>query len=50
MKILITGCSGFIGFHTSKRVLTKYKVVGLDSMNKYYDINLKRERLKILKK
>ena len=50
MNILITGCAGFIGFHTSVKVLKKFNVIGLDSMNKYYDINLKRERLKILKK
>ncbi len=50
MNILITGCARFIGFHTSVKVLKKFNVIGLDSMNKYYDINLKRERLKILKK
>ena len=51
MKIFITGSSGFIGFHTSKKLLDKgFKVFGYDSMNNYYDINLKRSRLKILKK
>ena len=51
MKILITGSSGFIGFHTSKKLLNKgFKVFGFDSMNNYYDINLKKSRLKILKK
>ena len=51
MKILITGSSGFIGFHVSKRLLDKgFKIVGYDSMNNYYDINLKRSRLNILKK
>jgi UDP-glucuronate 4-epimerase len=50
MKILITGSSGFIGFHTSKKLLSKgFKVLGYDSMNDYYDINLKKSRLKILK-
>jgi UDP-glucuronate 4-epimerase len=51
MKILITGSSGFIGFHTSKKLLDKgFKVFGYDSMNSYYDIKLKKSRLKILNK
>lgn len=51
MRILITGCSGFIGFHLSFFLLKKrFKVFGIDSMNNYYDVNLKVERLKILKK
>ncbi len=51
MKILITGSSGFIGFHLSKLLLNKgYRVHGVDSMNSYYDVNLKKARLKILKK
>jgi UDP-glucuronate 4-epimerase len=50
-KILITGSSGFIGFHVAKKYLDKgLKVHGLDSMNNYYDVNLKKSRLKILKK
>jgi len=51
MKILITGSSGFIGFHLTKLLLTnKYKVHGYDSMNNYYDTKLKKARLNILKK
>ena len=51
MKILITGSSGFIGFHLSKFLLKKgNSVYGIDSMNNYYDVNLKKARLKILKK
>jgi len=51
MKIFITGSSGFIGFHLAKKLLDKgIKVQGLDSMNNYYDINLKKSRLKILNK
>ncbi len=50
-KIFITGSSGFIGFHTAKKFLEKgFKVYGYDSMNKYYDVNLKNSRLRILKK
>lgn len=50
-KILITGSSGFIGFHLCAFLLEKgYKVVGIDNMNDYYDINLKEGRLKILEK
>ena len=50
-KILITGSSGFIGFHLSKKLLEKgIKVHGYDSMNNYYDVNLKKARCKILKK
>ena len=51
MKIFITGSSGFIGFHLSKKLLDKgFSVCGYDSMNKYYDIELKKTRLNILKK
>ena len=50
-KILITGTSGFIGFHLAEKLLKKgIKVHGYDSMNNYYDIKLKKARLKILKK
>ena len=50
MKIIVTGSSGFIGFHVSKKLLESGKKVhGLDSMNNYYDVNLKKARLKILK-
>ena len=49
MKILVTGSAGFIGFHTSKRLLDSgHDVIGLDNLNTYYDINLKKDRLKIL--
>lgn len=46
MKILVTGAAGFIGFHTSKRLLERGEtVVGLDNMNDYYDVSLKEARL-----
>ena len=50
-KIYITGSSGFIGFHTAKKLLDKgLKVHGYDSMNNYYDVKLKMARLNILTK
>jgi UDP-glucuronate 4-epimerase len=49
MKILITGNAGFIGFHTAKKLLERGdEVVGIDSVNDYYDVNIKEARLKIL--
>jgi len=51
MKILVTGSSGFIGFHLSVLLLKKgIKVKGIDCMNNYYDVKLKKARLNILKK
>lgn len=46
MKILITGSSGFIGFHLSKKLLSMgYEIIGLDNMNDYYEPSLKEARL-----
>ena len=46
MKILITGTAGFIGFHLANYLIQRGdEVVGLDSINDYYDINLKYTRL-----
>ena len=50
--ILITGSSGFIGYSLTKRLLdeTDYKIIGIDNMNGYYDVDLKYHRLSLLKK
>lgn len=49
MKILVTGAAGFIGFHVSKLLLARHnEVVGLDNLNDFYDVNLKKARLAIL--
>ena len=52
MKILITGAAGFIGYSFCKYLLNKtnYKVYGIDNLNNYYDVKIKKDRLKILKK
>ena len=48
--ILVTGAAGFIGFHVAERLLSEgRKVVGIDSLNDYYDPNLKEARLDVLK-
>ena len=51
MKILVTGVAGFIGFHLASYLInSKKNIVGLDNLNNYYDIELKRARLSNLKK
>ncbi len=49
MKILLTGAAGFIGFHTTRKLLARgHEVVGLDNLNDYYDVTLKQARLELL--
>ncbi len=50
MKFLVTGAAGFIGFHTCKHILERLgaEVVGVDNLNDYYPVSLKRSRLKML--
>src|SRR6266508_6781437 len=51
MRILVTGEAGFIGFHVANRLLAEgHEVVGLDSVNQYYDVRLKEARLALLQK
>ena len=46
MKILITGCAGFIGMHVAERLLARGdQVLGVDNLNDYYDVALKQARL-----
>ncbi|RAO99004.1 capsular biosynthesis protein CpsI [Petrotoga sp. 9PW.55.5.1] len=46
----MTGVAGFIGFHLAKRLLDEgCFVIGLDNLNDYYDVNLKKDRLNIIK-
>lgn len=46
MKVLVTGAAGFIGMHTAERLLAAgHAVVGVDSLNDYYDPALKEARL-----
>ena len=50
MNILVTGIGGFIGYHLAKNLINNnYKVIGIDNLNPYYDVNLKKNRLKELK-
>lgn len=46
MRVLVTGAAGFIGFHLTKALVSSgYDVIGIDNLNDYYDVYLKRKRL-----
>ena len=50
INVLVSGAAGFIGYHISKKLISKkFNVVGIDNLNKYYDLSLKKNRLKNLK-
>ena len=50
-KVLITGAAGFIGFHSSKRLIDEgYEVIGIDNFNNYYDVKLKKARIEYIEK
>ena len=50
-KVVVTGCSGFIGFHLSNSLLdSDHTVIGIDSLNNAYDVKLKQKRLEELNK
>ena len=49
--MLITGVAGFIGMHTAKQLLEEgHEIVGIDNLNSYYDVELKKYRLNELNK
>lgn len=49
MRILVTGLAGFIGFHSTKLLLSEgHEVFGIDSLSPYYDVSLKEARLQML--
>jgi len=45
-RVLVTGAAGFIGSHVSKSLIQQgYQVLGMDNLNDYYDVQLKKDRL-----
>lgn len=51
MTIIVTGAAGFIGFHVAQTLLARgERVIGVDNVNDYYDVGLKRARLELLNK
>ena len=47
--ILITGVCGFVGFHLASKI-NNVKIIGIDNLDNYYDLGLKKDRLRLLKK
>ena len=51
MSFLVTGAAGFIGFHAAKALLERGdEVIGIDNLNDYYDVDLKKARLALLER
>src|SRR3989344_8421548 len=51
MRILLTGGAGFIGFHLTKQLLCEgHTVVAIDNLSPYYDVSIKKDRLKQLER
>lgn len=51
MKLLLTGAAGFIGFHLAKKLIKEnIDVYAIDNLNNYYDVKIKKRRIKILEK
>jgi UDP-glucuronate 4-epimerase len=53
MKILVTGCAGFLGYHICDELLkdnNSTTIIGIDNINDYYSQGIKKKRLKDLKK
>ena len=51
MKILVTGAAGFIGYHLCNSLIQDgYEILGIDNINNYYDVKLKKARFNKLKK
>lgn len=49
MRMILTGCAGFIGVHVAKRLLQDgCTIIGVDNLNDYYDVSLKKDRLNLL--
>ena len=44
--VIVTGAAGFIGMHTCLKLIKKYKVIGIDNLSSYYDVNLKKKDYK----
>ena len=51
MKVLVTGCAGFVGMHCAERLLARGdEVIGVDNLSPYYPVELKRDRLRRIEK
>ena len=49
LKVLVTGCAGFIGMHVALRLLERGdEVIGVDNLNDYYEVSLKQARLDLV--